>query len=79
MMAFDEFEEEEEEEEYGDGLMEDEPFEELIEEAEAALEETMATTSAPQQIIEYECDECGGIISDTDEYCPHCGVEFEFE
>jgi len=30
-----------------------------------------------QQIVEYECDECGGLITDEDTFCPHCGVEFE--
>lgn len=32
-----------------------------------------------EEVVEYVCEECGGVITENDTACPHCGVEFDFE
>jgi hypothetical protein len=51
---------------------------------ESKKEEVVMPTEIPEpeeskEEEEITCDECGGIISEEDTKCPHCGVEFEDE
>ncbi len=68
----------EEEEELYEGE-EEEEGEEILEGEGEIPEEGIISEGIEEEVVEFQCPECGSMVAETDDVCPGCGVAFEEE
>ncbi len=51
--------------------------EDVSETAAVALDGTGRTANGEKQAVQYECPECGELVDEDDDECPHCHARFE--